>query len=323
MKKILSLIILLMVFGCETNPPSSPEQTSIAQVFISSNVDGATIYLNNVNTGKVTPDTISAPVGTNNIKLEKDGYFEVSQSVNVIAGVVNSVTVTMTAREIDKVVLLEDFSNESCGPCVASNLFIESIKNYRYGSAKLVAIKYATNFPGRNDPFYLANKAGSDSRISYYSVLFTPTIKIDGSENPISTDSTSVISAVDKRLAIEPEMDVHVDATVNGSNLDVEVLVNFMSIEGFDTGNSVLQIVVTETDIPHNAPNGEDMVYDVARVMLPNYDGTSLSGVSSEGEYKFTQSVAIDPAWNISNVHVVAFVQNNSTKEVFQTGSNH
>ena len=79
----------------------------------------------------------------------------------------------------NKVVLLEDFANVSCIPCVESNKVIEAIAN-SYGPSKLAVVKFPTNFPSPVDPFYLANKAACDYRINYYTIFAAPTTIVDG-----------------------------------------------------------------------------------------------------------------------------------------------
>ena len=64
MKKSLFLIILLLFFGCETNPPTTTDIIEeYGKVIVTSNIDSADIFLDGINTEKVTPDTIIAVVG--------------------------------------------------------------------------------------------------------------------------------------------------------------------------------------------------------------------------------------------------------------------
>ncbi|HEY6626359.1 MAG TPA: hypothetical protein VIZ21_05345, partial [Ignavibacteriaceae bacterium] len=66
----------------------------------------------------------------------------------------NTANVTLAS----KVVIIEDFANVSCNPCVISNKILESLTEITYGRSKLVAVKFPTNFPAPNDLFYLAAK---------------------------------------------------------------------------------------------------------------------------------------------------------------------
>jgi hypothetical protein len=223
----------------------------------------------------------------------------------------------------NKVVLLEDFANVSCVPCVTSNKIIESLTEVTYGRSKLVAVKFPTNFPAPNDLFYLAAKEICDARISYYNVFFAPTTVIDGILKPISTDSNSVKAAVDSRLSITPRFNINVAATLEG-DYSVDVNVKFVDTSSINMSDLVIHTVLTETDIEfEQAPgsNGETKFYDVTRLMLPTKDGTPIRQLIDQGELTFTFEDALLSSWNLEKLNFVVFIQNKSTKEVYQTGS--
>jgi len=300
------------------------EVTQTGRLFISSNAIGAQIYIDHVNSGKMTPDTVLATPGTHQVELQRAFYNSSSQQVEVIKD--SLITLNINLEEIlpSNVVLIEDFANVSCVPCVTSNKIIESLTNVTYGHSKLVAIKYPTNFPSPNDPFYLANTVDCNSRISYYNVFFAPTTVIDGIIKPISTDSISVMAAVDERLTKELRFRMDVTSSVVGTEYFITVTVKVINGAGIDFSNSVLQTVVTETDIEFATPpgsNGETKFYDVMRVMLPSNSGQSLNGMSQTEEVIFQSQTSINPNWVVDNLHVIAFIQNISTKEIYQASS--
>lgn len=300
------------------------EVTQTGRLFISSNAIGAQIFIDQVNSGKMTPDTVLATPGTHQVELQRAFYNSSSQQVEVIKD--SLITLDINLEEIlpSNVVLIEDFANVSCVPCVTSNKIIESLTNVTYGHSKLVAIKYPTNFPSPNDPFYLANTVDCNSRISYYNVFFAPTTVIDGIIKPISTDSISVMAAVDERLTKELRFRMDVTSSVVGTEYFITVTVKVINGAGIDFSNSVLQTVVTETDIEFATPpgsNGETKFYDVMRVMLPSNSGQSLNGMSQTEEVIFQSQTSINPNWVVDNLHVIAFIQNISTKEIYQASS--
>lgn len=263
-------VLTVLMFGCKTNPPTSPD---------------------------ITP--------TGNVTLN----LRVDNSSNILAA--------------SKVVLIEDFANVSCNPCVISNIIIERLTNETYGRNKLVAVKFPTNFPAPNDLFYLAAKEICDSRISYYNVFYAPTTVIDGVSKPISTDSTSVKAAIDTRLAVAPRFDVNVNANLEGDYI-INVDVKFVDTTGIDLNNIMINAVVTETDIEfEQAPgsNGETKFFDVTRLMLPSTEGASIRQLINQGELSFQFTDALLSSWNLENINTVVFIQDQSSKEIFQTGS--
>jgi len=303
---------------------SLTEVTETGKIFITSNAVGAQIFIDQVNSGKEVPDTIIALPGMHEIELKRAFYNSSSQQVEVFKD--SLITLNIALQEIppSNVVLIEDFANVSCVPCVTSNKIIESLTNVTYGHSKLVAIKYPTNFPSPNDPFYLANPVDCNSRISYYNVFFAPTTVVDGIERPISTDSISVMAAIDQRMTKDLRFRMDVSSSVVGTEYLITVTVKVISGAGIDFSSSVLRTVVTETDIEFATPpgsNGETKFYDVMRTMLPSNAGQSLSGMSQTEEVLFQTQTNINPNWVVSNLHVIAFIQNENTKEVYQACS--
>ena len=230
---------------------------------------------------------------------------------------------TVNVTSASKVVIIEDFANVSCNPCVISNKIIEGLTEITYGRSKLVAVKFPTNFPAPNDLFYLAAKEICDARISYYNVFFAPTTVIDGILKPISTDSNSVKAAVDSRLSITPRFNINVGAILEG-DYSVNVDVKFIDTSSINMSDLVIHTVLTETDIEfEQAPgsNGETKFYDVTRLMLPSKDGTPIRQLIDQGELTFSFEDALLASWNLEKLNFVVFIQNKATKEVFQTGS--
>ncbi|MBE0570678.1 MAG: PEGA domain-containing protein [Ignavibacteriaceae bacterium] len=294
------------------------------KVFVTSNAAGAQIFIDFVNSGKVTPDTILTTPGIHQISLRRAFFISSTLEVEVFKDSLINLDIVLEEIPPSNVVLLEDFANVSCNPCVISNKIIETLANETYGRNKLVAVKFPTNFPAPNDPFYLAAKSICDARISYYSVFFAPTTVIDGILKPISTDSNSVKSAVDQRLLKELKFRMDVSDNVIGTDYFTTITIKVINGAGLDFSNIVLHTVITETDIEFSTPpgsNGETIFHDVTRTMLPSSAGESLSNISLTDEVVFQRQTNINPGWVVSKLNTVAFIQNVVTKEIYQAGS--
>jgi hypothetical protein len=85
---------------------------------------------------------------------------------------------------------------------------------------------------------------------------------------------------------------------------------------GTSTVSGQLQVALTESHIYYVWQN-MDSLHHVERAMLPDANGEAVSLAPGETQVK-TRDFTIDPAWNAGNCELVAFVQNNSTKEVLQ-----
>jgi len=299
-------------------------EESFSKIFVSSNVSGARIFLDGLNTGKITPDTVSTDPGLHTVMIERAFYLPETQEIEAIEDSVVSLNFVLVEETPRNTILLEDFANVSCIPCVISDAIVESLTRYTYGPSKLVAIKFPTNFPSPIDPMYLANSTDCDARMSYYNIFAAPTTIIDGTERPISTDSLSVIAAIDQQLQKYTRFGIHVYDEIIGSTYYSTVTIKVIDGAGIDFSNLVLHTVVTEADIEFStAPgaNGLTKFYDVMRKMLPTNAGESLSGISQTEEVVFQRQTSINPIWSVNKLNTVAFIQNVATKVVFQAGS--
>jgi hypothetical protein len=225
-------------------------------------------------------------------------------------------------KSVDKVVLLEDFANVSCVPCVSSNRIIKTLTRETYGHTRLVAVKYPTYFPAPNDPFYNANKPVCDSKISFYNIFFAPTTVIDGLEKPPSTDSIAVKQEIDERLAVAPPFEIVVTGSFISGSYYIDVQVN--TLTAIDFTNLALETVILEEEIEFSsAPgsNGETKFYDVMRAVLPSTDGVSLNTVQQSVSNTIEIEADLLEHWQTDQLNAVVFIQNKSTKEVLQAGS--
>ncbi len=300
------------------------EIVDIGKVYVTSSINGAAIYLDGEATSRFTSDTITTNPGVHQIRLVKPFYQDISREVTVIKDSLITLHFDLVEESIKTTVLLEDFANVSCDPCVTSNKIIESLTKYTYGPEKLVAIKYPTNFPSPNDPFYLANSEDCDARMGYYNIFFAPTTIVDGTERPIPTDSISVKSAIDQRLQKNPRFRINVSDDIVGSTYYAIVTIRVEDGSGINFSDLVLHTVVTETDIEFGTPpgsNGETKFYDVMRAMMPTYSGKSLGGISLNEDNSFILQTDVDASWIIDNLHTVTFIQNAVTMEVYQADS--
>jgi hypothetical protein len=325
-QKIIIFVCLLTSISCVTNPPNSPDvQKTFQKVFVNSNIAGAEIFVDDVSTGQVTPDTISVEIGERIIKLVKENYGSTAKTVQVSQGTVLTVDIGFpTLERSHKIVLLEDFANVSCDPCVVSNRIIESVEHNTFDRQKLVVIKYPTNFPSSTDPFFIENPQAAATRINLYNILFVPTIYIDGILKPLPQDSNAVKDKINERLNEPAKFEIVVEDSISGGQIFVKTTIRVIDDSDLDMNDFILHNVVTETDIEFSSPpgsNGETKFYNVMRKMLPTYSGESLSPLIGNQSIEFNYQTQLNSNWDTSNINVVSFIQNKNTKEVLQAGS--
>ncbi|HSW53909.1 MAG TPA: Omp28-related outer membrane protein [Ignavibacteriaceae bacterium] len=224
---------------------------------------------------------------------------------------------------VGKVVLMESFTNVGCYPCPITNRIIRQLSNETYGKSKLVVVKFPVNFPAPNDLFYLAAKEICDFRMSYYDVFYAPTIIIDGMLKPVASDSISIKTAIDARISAEPRFSINVNASLEG-DYSVDIAIKIIDSSSINMNDLIINTAITEKDIEFQQPpgsNGETKFYDVIRLMLPSTDGISLRQLIDGGELLFEFEDVLVSDWNLGKLNAVVYIQNMSTKEVYQAGS--
>ncbi len=318
--KIVYLILFSMVFcySCETNPPNEPEIIQVfGKVFVTSDVDSAEIYLDDMFTGQFTPDTVSTLIGEHKITLSKEGLPTKSLIVGVTSISVQTINIRLIETGVKKIVLLEDFANVSCDPCVTSNSIIKKLRT-KY-SDNLVVVKYSTNFPSPYDPFYLGSKTINDTRMAYYNILFAPTIIIDGIHRPVPTDSTAIINDIEKRLSSDAQFNIESSENISGNQFIVNVSATLLD-EELNISDYRIFVTIVEKEILFDNPpgsNGEIVFFDVMRTVLPDKDGGILVYNEEPNNMQFQTDISNE--WNISNLLSVVFIQNIETKEILQS----
>ncbi len=314
------IIFSYFLISCETNPPIIPEQNiDLGKLFVSSDVDNAKIYLDSVFTNQFTPDTIIAREGNHKISLRKEGFTFEERTVNVEKNTIKDVIILAQTKQIKKVVLLEDFANVSCDPCVVSNSIIKSLDNTY--NEQLVIIKYSTNFPSPTDPFYSAAPALNNERLAYYNILFVPTIIIDGVIRPVSTDEEDIKSKINNKFNKTAVFNLIISDSLDINNYKVNVETTLLD-KSVDCSNIRQFVAVIESEVSFNNPpgsNGETQFYHIMRA----YDIFDISLVINETKTTVYSdfSFQIKNDWNTENISAIVFIQDVDTKEIYQAYS--
>lgn len=224
----------------------------------------------------------------------------------------------LVTGQTQRKVLLEHFTQASCGPCATYNPAVQAIINAN--PTKLTSIKYQTSWPGY-DPMNQHNPTQVANRVSYYPPSFgVPNSQIDGSYfrgHPANWN----IGTINTRYAMPSPFFIEISHSLSPLKDSIRVKMTVRAAQSV-TGTLVGHIVVVEEKIIFANPpgtNGEKEFHSVMKRMLPSADGTTLPTSFGVGD-----SVVIQQAWKLANVYdveelaVVGFVQDNATKIVHQ-----
>ncbi len=221
-----------------------------------------------------------------------------------------------------RIVLIEQFTNSGCPPCASST---PPVFNYvNNNPADVVAIGYHTSYP-YSDSMYFENPVESSARVSYYGSFGVPQSFVDG--NYYSNSSSNFIpvmaNTINTRKAIANKYNIsNVSTTITTNNLTTKIAFESLSASNL---NDTLRahIVVIEKNVLKSSyaaspgANSETNYEYVMRKMLPNQNGSFLINRGLNGKDTITLNWAMQKIKNNTQVRVVAFIQNVTTKEVY------
>ena len=215
--------------------------------------------------------------------------------------------------ERSRISLIEHFTNSSDIDAPISDDTVTNLIGRH--SNDVFGIYYHTNIPGF-DPMNNDNPADPSARLFYNNISKIPRTVLDGivfnGQSTALTDNIITLRTLqDPLLNLELNYDrqvAFVDATAK-----ITARVDF-------SANVSLHIVVIESIINTlTGSNGQTQFVNVVKKMLPDAAGTSLNLNLLQGDsIKVSQSWTYDNVYNAGNIEVIAFIQDDSTKEILQ-----
>lgn len=234
-----------------------------------------------------------------------------------LLGMAAVLTSALAYGQSQRLVLLEHFTGASCPPCATFNPAVNTL--LEANPDKIIGLKYQLAPPG-TDPMYNHNPQHSGGRAGYYQVSGIPNSVIDGNffnDHPGDWG----IAEVNARYAVPSPFDIDITYEITPTEIIAEVTIT--ASQDFSDDNLRLHTVIIEEDITFSSPpgsNGEDVFKNVMKRMLPNQNGTTLPTSWTSGQSEsYTLSWEHENVYNYTELAVIAFVQNNSTREIHQT----
>lgn len=222
------------------------------------------------------------------------------------------------AQVVQRFALLEHFTNASCPPCAQQNPIFSAY--YNLNKARAHHIAYHTSWPGA-DPMYNANPDEVDTRVGYYNIGGVPTVVTGGLAQNNSADVNDAV--VNGATIGGSPIAINVNETTEGTQRNVTIDVK--TVSAVPAGNWKIRAAIVERIINYpSAPgtNGEKDFPNVFRRMLINGTNGATFEAAPIGETAtFTYDYTLNGTWNANNIYVIAFIQNETTKEVLNSGS--
>jgi hypothetical protein len=240
----------------------------------------------------------------------------------------------------DRVVLVELFTGAQCPPCVAADKAFDALgKTYKLG--EVVLLEYHEHIPG---PDPLTVPAG-EARLRYYFARegATPNAVFSGKPGAAGGgDSFDAMEKYDEYLdAINPLLEqpskgaLKAAATRKGNKVEITAEASDVAV----ADGVRLRLALVEETVDYKGSNGIPSYHNVVRDMPGGVTGIAvkdraakqsvtidldelkkdakkyLDNWAAENEAKFPGKV---PEMELKNLRVVAFLQNDKTKEVLQ-----
>jgi hypothetical protein len=221
--------------------------------------------------------------------------------------------------QTQRTVLVEEFTQASCGPCAAANPALNSTLSSN--TSKAVSIKYQTSWPGV-DPMNAQNPTDVSKRVTYYNVQGVPEVSMDG--KAASSPGSVTTSSITKEYAVTSPFKMDVTQQINANKDSIDIECTITAAKDFNTtGPFYLRVALIEKTITFSkAPgsNGEKEFYSVMRKMYPSATGTSLALTWTNGKSQtFSFKVALPSyIYNKAQLGVIAFLQSDNDKVVQQ-----
>lgn len=290
---------------------------TITSAEISWQVDGGTVHntlleglsLNTMDTYEFTcTDLLNSSLGLHNLKVwlgNVNGLPDLDDSSDTLTKIVNKVCYTVPRK-----VLFEEFTSSTCIPCAFFNSdFVPWCEEH---ADDITLVKYQMNFPGAGDPYY-TEECGE--RADYYGVSWVPWLVGNGTY--VETEMNDVNALFQSESAQAGLMKVQATHTLANQVLSVNVnVLPFVN----QSSSSLYIAVIEETTYSNTGTNGEDSFEHVLMKMIPNANGIPVN-LQERVPFSYSQTVDLSgtniETWN--DVMVVAWVQKNASKKIFQS----
>lgn len=221
--------------------------------------------------------------------------------------------------ERNRTTLLEHFTNASSEQSKGADSVLSNLVHA--DSLNIINMQYHTSFPGI-DPFNEQEPNTPDTRVLYYGLSDVPYSILNGGSNassrfdynlrPLDATTIQIGSLVNSKFTI------NINSALNNNILNIETEVSAQ--EDLPTREFTVHVAVIErkiTDVTGN--NGETTFKNVVKTLLPDAAGTTLFKAWAKNEYRFIENNwAMENVYNPAELRVVAFIQDESTKEVYQ-----
>lgn len=218
--------------------------------------------------------------------------------------------------------LIEEFTGENCYPCSMYNPMFNIL--LKKNTSTVVTLKYQADIPTPGPVLYEQTKADVDVREYYYRVPEAPYAYTNGNEfaGNVATYTQGDIDNLKTRIT---NFDIALSHYLSADLDSIFITMTFTCTKDYSTTSALkAHIALVEENINFSTPPGstkEKYFYMVMRKMYPSASGTLL--IKQQWHTGDSQTITIAKPlpsyiYNISELRVVGFIQDNKNKMVLQ-----
>lgn len=219
----------------------------------------------------------------------------------------------------NKNVLIEHFTNNSQQASLDANKIVDNLVDQQLNDA--ISMQYHTSFPGV-DTFNIHNSSDPGARVLYYGIGYPPLSLLQGGTQPeyICNYITKVPVANDVDvLSLTPAL-FKLQLKSSFYNNKISGSVDIRALGDLTDRIVSLHIVVVEDII--SQINGTEVTYkNVVKKMLPSPGGTPFNRAWAKDNIETVNfSWDYKNVYNPQNTQLIAFLQDETSHEVYQVG---
>jgi len=286
-------------------------------VLISSDPQGALVYINGETTEYYTPVELRLPIGAVEFSLLCQHYLRADSTITIAKNA--DIELNFGLLIPRRYVFLEEFSNIRCMPCVnVYNAVHEILPSY---GEDVVFLEIHTNlFP--MDPFHDENAIVHDTRTGFYEITTIPRLFYDGISFSAEsrTDPVAIANTIDQRLNDVPQLVI--------SGYYEEIINNTYSVTVYTDAKNGLSVsdlkmygfIFRDTYVFDVLPTGSNGISEFHNVLFDMF--TEVGGFSMDilpmSVDTFNFEFDLPDTIDIGNIGLSVVVQNIVSKEVVQ-----
>jgi len=176
-------------------------------------------------------------------------------------------------------------------------------------------------WPLAGDPFYLYNQSLNEARNNYYGNGFTPHMFTGGNDS--GSGSSTWRSHALNMIGDATPVTIELSGGIDGYDVDVSVLIS--SESDLSSQSTRLFIAATMDSVYYNGYNGLLHHHGTIIEMLTSNSGDAFT-LDGSNDVQMNYEWTMDSnwpnnssvQWDISDLNIVVFVQNYTSKEVYQ-----